>query len=57
MALAVMDGWDRLLFTSTYTYTYNYHGSDLGLFHRDVSGNYSLGEKGFGRRPLARHPS
>ncbi|MDB5106033.1 MAG: hypothetical protein JWP91_3722 [Fibrobacteres bacterium] len=43
VAAAVMGGWDRLDFTSTYTY--RYRGSALGLFDQDVPGDYTLTEQ------------
>jgi hypothetical protein len=46
VSAAVMGGWDRLDFTSTYTY--KYRGSALGLFDQDIPGDYSLNEQVFG---------
>src|SRR5438445_5944434 len=46
MAAALMAGWDRLDFSSTYTY--KYRGSALGLFDQDIPGDYTLQEQVFG---------
>jgi hypothetical protein len=46
LAAALMAGWDRLVFSSTYTY--RYRGSLLGVLDQDIPGDYTLAENVLG---------